>query len=115
MGIGVETSRLGRRAAELTTGAKGDDTRQDEDHADDAEQVGGVLRAEHVVPGMLAGCHVHDYVEGTASDHQQQPYASERREGGSLENEPFAVVYRQHMLVIHVCRDRVKSIGNEKV
>jgi len=72
-----------------------------------------VPRADPVVPGMLAGCQVHDHVEGTGGDHQQQPNASQRREGGCLENEPFAVFYRQHVLVIHAWAERVKSIANE--
>jgi hypothetical protein len=115
MGIGVETSTLGRRAAELATGAVDDDARQDEDHADDAEKVGHVLQGEPVVPGVAAGCQVHNDVEHARGDHEQQPNATERWEGGCLENEPIANFYRQHVLVIHAGREAVKSIGNEKV
>jgi hypothetical protein len=91
MGIGVETSMLGRRAAELATGAIGDDTRQDEDHADDAEEVGSVLRAEPVMPGVRAGGQVNEHVESARGDHQQQPETTQGREGARFENEPFAV------------------------
>jgi hypothetical protein len=70
MGIGVETSRLGRRTAELATGAVDNDARQDEDHADEPKKVGRVLRAE-TTTGVLAGCQVHDNVECTRGDHQQ--------------------------------------------
>jgi hypothetical protein len=112
MGIGVETSRLGRRAAELATGAICDDARQDENHADDAEQVGGVLRAERVA-GVLAGRQMHDHVERTCGDHQQQRNAGEPRKGGCLAT--IAVFYRQHELVIHAKPWCVKSIASEKV
>jgi hypothetical protein len=115
MGIGVETSTLGRRAAELATGAIGDDTRQDEDHADDAEEMGDLLQGKPVVPVVAAGCQVHNDVEHARGDHQQQPNPAECWEGGCLENEPIANVYRQHVLVIHARRGGVKSIGNEKV
>ena len=106
---------LGRRAAELATGAVGDDTRQDEDHADDAEEMGDLLQAQAVMPGVAAGGQMHDDVEHAGGDHQQQPNATECREGGCFENEPRAKVYRQHALVIHARPDGVKSIGNEKV
>jgi hypothetical protein len=69
MGIGVETSMLGRRAAELAAGAMGDDTRQDENHADDAKEVSGMLRAERVMPGVRAGRQVNDHVEDARGDH----------------------------------------------
>jgi hypothetical protein len=108
MGIGVETSRLGRRAAELATGAMCDDARQDEDHADDAQEMGGVLGAESVMPGVLAGRKVHDHVENTRDYHQLQPHATQRREGTYLKNELLALFYRQHVLVIHAERRIVK-------
>ena len=115
MGIGVETSTLCRRAAELATGAIGDDTRQNENHADDTEQMGHVLRAEPVVTGVLAGDQVHCHVADAGHDHQQQPDAAERREGARLKNEPLAVFYRQHALVIHVSPGNVNSIGSKYV
>jgi hypothetical protein len=72
MGIVVETSRGIRRAAELATGAVHDDARQDENHADDPEQVGDVLRAEPVVVGIGAGRRVNDHVHRAGRHHQQQ-------------------------------------------
>jgi hypothetical protein len=113
MGIGVETSRLGRHAAELAAGAISDDARQDEDHADDARQMGGVLDAEAVMPGVLDAGQVHDDVERTRGDHHQQPDATHGREGARFENEPFAVFYRRHGLVIHFRPGIVKSIVSE--
>jgi aspartate oxidase len=101
MGIGVETSRLDRHAAELAAGAIGDDARQDKDHADDTEQVGRVLRDESVVTGVLAGQQVQDDVADAGRHHQQQPHATQDREGAHFENEPLPVFYRQHGLVIH--------------
>jgi hypothetical protein len=101
MGIGVETSTLGRRAAELATGAIRDDARQDENHADDAQQVGSVLRADPVMTGVRAGGQVNDHVEDARGDHQEQPDAAHRRKGSCLVEEPVPIVYRQHVLVIH--------------
>jgi hypothetical protein len=102
MGIGVETSRLGRSAAELAAGAIDDDARQDEDHADNSQQVGGVLETEAVMPGVLTGSQMHDNVERTRRHHQQQPEATQRREGTRLEDDPLACFYRQHALVIRL-------------
>jgi hypothetical protein len=115
MGIGVETSTLGRRSAELATDAVNHDTRQDEDHADDANEMGGVLREELVVPGVLAGCEVHDHVEGTCRDHQQQPDAAQNWKVACVDKELPPVFYHQHTLVIQDSRRHVKSIGNERV
>jgi hypothetical protein len=115
MGIGVETSTLGRRSAELATGAVNDDARQDQDHADDASEMGGVLRAEFVVPGVLAGCKVHDHVKSASRDHQQQADAAHNWGVARLDKEPLAGFYRQHMLVIQDAGRGVKSIGNQRV
>jgi hypothetical protein len=115
MGIGVETSRLGRRAAELATGAVRHDAHKDEDHADDAEQMSRLFRAEAVVPGVLAGRKVHDHVESAGGDHEQQSDPTQGREGRRLQDELSAGFYRQHALVIHARQWRVKSIGNERV
>jgi hypothetical protein len=80
MGIGVETSRLGRRVAELATGAVDDDARQYQDHAGDTEEVGRVLRAELVVRGMGSGHQMHDHVKHAGREDQQEPDTARRRE-----------------------------------
>lgn len=86
----------------------GDDTRQDEDHAEDGQKVGGVLRAEPVMPGVCAACQVEGHVENTRGDDQQQPDLTQGREGGCLVNESSATFYRQHVLVIHPRPETVK-------
>jgi hypothetical protein len=112
MGIGVETSRLWPRTAELATGAVNDDAREDESHADDAEQMGGVLWAEPVVAGVVAGHRVDDHVEGTGARHQEQATAAKEREVMDLCEPPPGPLYRQHALLIHRARPAVNSIGN---
>ena len=76
---------LGRHAAELATSAVGDDTRQDENHADDTKEVSGVLKAEAVVPGVLADCQVNDHVERAGCHDYQQPDPAQGRDICRLE------------------------------
>ena len=85
---------LGRHAAELATGAVGDDTRQDENHADDTKEVSGVLRAEAVMPGEIATCQVNGHVERAGGHHHQQPNAAQGREVRRLEEHTLTAVYR---------------------
>jgi hypothetical protein len=73
MGIGVETSSFRRRAAELATGAVDDDARQDKDHADDAEQVSGVLEAQAVKPCVPTCRRVHQHIDEPGDGHQEHP------------------------------------------
>ena len=91
----------------MTTGAVRDDAHPNHDHADDTEQVGGVLRAEPVVPGVVAGHQVHDYVHDTGHHHQQQSGAAHAGELAELLDRSAHRFYRQHMLVIHHGRLRV--------
>jgi hypothetical protein len=112
MGIGVETSWLGRRVAELATGAVDDYARQDENHADDAEEVGGVLQAEAVVAGVVARRRVDDDVERAGRHHQQQAGAAHEREGTDLPEPLRHSLYRQHALLIHRIGWAVNSIGS---
>jgi hypothetical protein len=94
MGIGVETSRLGRQTAELAASAVDDDARQDEDHAGDAEKVRSVLEAEAVVPAVLAGGQVHDCVECSGRQHQQQPDAADGRQVMGIPDQLSHRLYR---------------------
>lgn len=75
--------------------------------------MGDVLDAQSVVPAVLGDSEVNDHVERTRGHHQQQANASQGRDGARVANQPFAAVYRQHVLVIHRGRRCVKSIGNE--
>jgi hypothetical protein len=83
-------------AAELATGAVDDDARQDEDHADDAEQVRQMLRAEVLVPmcGVGIGRQVDGDVEGQGPDHHDQSEAAEIRDDPSFGDDAATSFYR---------------------
>ena len=81
-------------AAELTAGAVDDDARQDEDHADDAEQVRQVLRAEVLVPGMAIRRQVNGGVQDQCRDHHHQSEAAEGRDGSGFGGDAATDLYR---------------------
>jgi hypothetical protein len=110
MGMTVEASSASRSLAELATGAVDDDTRQDEDHAGDPEDVGEMLRAEPVMAGVRAGHQVHGDIEGTCPDHHHEPELAEARDPTKLPSRPTAL-YRWHPLLIHRFPLYCKPIG----
>jgi hypothetical protein len=115
MGIGVETSWLGRRVAELATGAVDHDARQDENHADKAEKMGGVFKSEAVVAGVINGCQVDDHIETTGRHHEEQAAAAQEREFADLPEPLRHRLYRQHALLIHATTAPVNSIVSSRL
>jgi ABC-type sulfate transport system substrate-binding protein len=80
MGIAIEASiAAGRALAELAADAVGDDTRQDESHAGDADQVRNVL-VEGSVAVVVDRAQVHDDVKRGTDGHQQQAKQHEQRD-----------------------------------
>jgi hypothetical protein len=105
MGIAVWTSMVGRApAAGLVAGAVDDDTRQDESHARDADQVRRVLRDEAGVRVVVDRAEVDHDVQDTAHGHQRDAEDHRERELA----DPF---YHEHPLSIHLTRRHVKSIA----
>jgi hypothetical protein len=80
--------------AELATGAVDDDARQDENHANDAEQVGGVLQAEPVVAGVIGGHQVNGNVADRSHHHQQQPGSAHCRQVTGFVQHSLCALYR---------------------
>jgi hypothetical protein len=103
----------GRAAAgaELTAGAVYDDSRQDDDHADDAEQVRHV-RDRRVAGSVLAGDEVNHHVENAGRDEDEDPGSCHGRQLADVAQETAPSFYHQHALVIHRDRSGVNSITN---
>ena len=113
MGI-ASTSRMRGRAAaraDLTAGAVYDDSRQGDDHADDAEQVRHV-RNPRVAGSVLAGDEVSHHVENAGRDEDDDPGSCHGRQRAEVAQEAAPSFYHQHMLVIHRDRSGVNSITN---
>ncbi len=106
----------GRAAAgaELTAGAMYDDSRQNEDHADDAEQVRHV-RDPRVAGSVLAGDEVNHQVENAGRDEGDDPGSCHGRQLAEVAQETASSFYHQHMLVIHRARIGVNSITNNNL
>lgn len=92
----------GRAAAgaEVTAGAVDDDSRQDEDHADDAEQVRQV-RDTRVAGSVLSGDEVNHHVEDAGCNEDDDPGPCHDRQLPELAQESAPSLYHQHVLVIH--------------
>jgi hypothetical protein len=92
----------GRTAAgaEMTAGAVGHDSRQDEDHADDAEQVRHV-RDTRVAGSVLAGDEVNHHVEDAGRNEDDDPGPCDGRQLAELAQDSAPSLYHQHVLVIH--------------
>src|SRR4051812_17298370 len=116
MGIGVETSGCGRRAAVWMACGVVNDARQGEDHADDSQQGRAVLRGETAVE--MAGQVTVGQVEENLHDAGQADHAeSHNGQAGELADiasEAAARLYQQHALVIQYEPLGVNSIGDSR-
>ena len=103
----------GRAAAgaEMTAGAVCDDSRQNEDHADDAEQVRDV-RISRVRGSVLAGDQVNHDVKDAGRNEYHDPGSCDGRQLAQVAQEASTSFYHQHVLVIHRPRGGVNSIAN---
>ena len=91
-------------AADLVAGAVHDETRKDESHARDTDQVRRVLRNEAGVRVVVHRAEMDRDVQDTARGHQRE--AEDHRE-----REPPDPFYHEHWLLIHPTRRHVKSIA----
>jgi hypothetical protein len=87
----------GRAAAgaELTAGAVHDDSRQDEDHADDADHVRNV-RYSRVAGSVLAGDEVNHHIENAGPDEDDDPRSCHGRQLAEVPQEPAPSFSHQH-------------------
>jgi hypothetical protein len=106
----------GRAAAgaELTAGAVYDDSRQDQDHADDAEQMRQV-RDPRVAGSVLTGDEVNHHVENAGRDEDDDPGSRHCRQVAEVAQETAPSFYHQHLLVIHRDHHGVNSMTNNNV
>ena len=95
----------------MAAGAVYDDSRQDEDHADDAEQVRDV-RNSRVGGSVLAGDEVDHDVEDAGRNEDDDPGSCHGRQLAEVAQETAPSFYHQHVLVIHRPRVGVNSIAN---
>src|SRR5688500_20293610 len=100
MGIASTSRMCGRTAAgaEVTAGAVDHDSRQDEDHADDAEQVRHV-RDTRVAGSVLAGDEVNDHVEDAGRNEDDDPGPCHGRQLRGVAQEEAASLVDEATLV----------------
>ena len=98
----------------MTAGAVYDDSRQDEDHADDAEQMRHV-RDSRVAGSVLSGHEVNHDVENAGRNEDHDPGSCHGRQFAEVAQEAATSFYHQHVLVIHRACIGVNSITSNNL
>jgi hypothetical protein len=98
----------------MAAGAVYDDSRQDEDHADDADQVRHV-RDSRVAGAVLPGDEVDHDVENAGRNEDDDPGSCHGRQLAEVAQEAAPSFYHQHVLVIHRGLIGVNSITSNNL